>query len=74
MATLTPEETLNYLYSLIPKGIKLGLKNISTVLNGLGNPQLNTPTIHIAGTNGKGFVNQFSAMQATKSDCTHLHI
>ena len=54
MATLTPEETLNYLYSLIPKGIKLGLKNISTVLNGLGNPQLNTPTIHIAGTNGKG--------------------
>ena len=54
MATLTSEETLNYLYSLIPKGIKLGLKNISTVLNGLGNPQLNTPTIHIAGTNGKG--------------------
>ena len=54
MATLTPEEALNYLYSLIPKGIKLGLKNISTVLNGLGNPQLNTPTIHIAGTNGKG--------------------
>ena len=54
MATLTPEEALNYLYSLIPKGIKLGLKNISSVLNGLGNPQLNTPTIHIAGTNGKG--------------------
>ena len=54
MATLTPEEALNYLYSLIPKGIKLGLENISTVLNGLGNPQLNTPTIHIAGTNGKG--------------------
>ncbi len=54
MATLTPEEALNYLYSLIPKGIKLGLKNISTVLNELGNPQLNTPTIHIAGTNGKG--------------------
>ena len=54
MATLTPEEALNYLYILIPKGIKLGLENISTVLNGLGNPQLNTPTIHIAGTNGKG--------------------
>ncbi len=54
MATLTPEEALNYLYSLIPKGIKLGLKNISAVLNELGNPQLNTPSIHIAGTNGKG--------------------
>ena len=54
MATLTAEESLNYLYSLIPKGIKLGLKNISAVLNELGNPQLNTPSIHIAGTNGKG--------------------
>jgi len=54
MATLTAEEALNYLYSLIPKGIKLGLKNISAVLNELGNPQLNTPSIHIAGTNGKG--------------------
>ena len=54
MATLTVEEALNYLYSLIPKGIKLGLKNISAVLNELGNPQLNTPSIHIAGTNGKG--------------------
>ena len=54
MATLTAEESLNYLYSLIPKGIKLGLKNISIVLNELDNPQLNTPSIHIAGTNGKG--------------------
>ena len=45
MATLTAEESLNYLYSLIPKGIKLGLKNISIVLNELDNPQLNTPSI-----------------------------
>ena len=54
MATLTAEESLNYIYSLTPKGIKLGLKNISAVLNELGNPQLNIPSIHIAGTNGKG--------------------
>ena len=54
MATPTAEESLNYLYSLIPKGIKLGLKNISTVLDELGNPQQKIPSIHIAGTNGKG--------------------
>jgi len=54
MAILAAEEALNYLYSLIPKGIKLGLKNISAVLNELDNPQLNIPSIHIAGTNGKG--------------------
>ena len=54
MATLTVEEALDYLYNLIPKGIKLGLNNISAVLNELGNPQLSTPSIHIAGTNGKG--------------------
>ena len=54
MATPTAEESLNYLYSLIPRGIKLGLKNISTVLSELGDPQQKTPSIHIAGTNGKG--------------------
>ena len=54
MAMLTAKESLNYLYNLIPKGIKLGLKNISVVLNELGNPQQKTPSIHIAGTNGKG--------------------
>ena len=29
-------------------------KNISSVLDALGNPQQKSPTIHIAGTNGKG--------------------
>jgi dihydrofolate synthase / folylpolyglutamate synthase len=51
---LTVKESLDYLYSLIPNGIKLGLKNISFVLHELGDPQNKTPSIHIAGTNGKG--------------------
>ena len=51
---MTAEESLSYLYKLIPRGIKLGLKNISSVLNKLDDPQLNSPSIHIAGTNGKG--------------------
>ena len=54
MNTLTNDESLNYLYSLVPRGIKLGLDNISTVLTKLGNPQIKIPSIHIAGTNGKG--------------------
>ncbi|SVB78351.1 uncharacterized protein METZ01_LOCUS231205, partial [marine metagenome] len=54
MTILTAEESIDYLYSLIPNGIKLGLENISFVLSELGDPQKKTPTIHIAGTNGKG--------------------
>lgn len=48
------QEALNFLYSLTQSGIKLGLKNTAQLLQHFGNPQLKTPTIHIAGTNGKG--------------------
>ena len=48
------QEALNYLYSLAQSGIKLGLKNTAQLLQHFGDPQLKTPTIHIAGTNGKG--------------------
>jgi dihydrofolate synthase/folylpolyglutamate synthase len=37
-------------------GIKLGLQNIRTLLQALGNPQNHYPSILIAGTNGKGSV------------------
>ena len=48
------QEALDYLYSLTKSGIKLGLNNTSRLLKHFDNPQLNIPTIHIAGTNGKG--------------------
>jgi len=35
-------------------GMKLGLENITKYLNGLGDPQKSYPTVHLAGTNGKG--------------------
>lgn len=35
-------------------GMKLGLENISEYTKALGNPQLSYPSVHIAGTNGKG--------------------
>ncbi len=47
-------ETINFLYSLFKFGIKLGLKNIQTILEELENPETNFKTVHIAGTNGKG--------------------
>jgi len=50
------QETLQYLYNLERFGIKLDLTNITSILNGLGNPHLRFPSIHVAGTNGKGSV------------------
>ena len=40
-------------------GIKLGLQNIKTLMEKLGNPQDKLKIIHIAGTNGKGSCTSF---------------
>lgn len=50
------EESLSYLYHLERFGIKLDLSNINALMKHLGNPHLKFPSIHIAGTNGKGSV------------------
>jgi dihydrofolate synthase/folylpolyglutamate synthase len=47
---------LAYLFGLEQSGIKFGLENISTLLTHLGHPERAFPTVHIAGTNGKGSV------------------
>jgi dihydrofolate synthase/folylpolyglutamate synthase len=47
-------ETLKYLYGLQKFGMKLGLRNIRSLLKSVGNPEKKFPSIHIAGTNGKG--------------------
>jgi len=49
-------QCLAFLYDLQRLGIKLGLVNVETFLNYVGNPQHSFPSIHIAGTNGKGSV------------------
>ena len=46
--------TLEFLYGLHSRGIKLGLKNIESFLEACGNPHEKIQTIHLAGTNGKG--------------------
>jgi dihydrofolate synthase / folylpolyglutamate synthase len=48
------QTSLDYLNSLAFKGIKLGLGNIKKILSHLEDPHLKIPSIHIAGTNGKG--------------------
>jgi dihydrofolate synthase/folylpolyglutamate synthase len=55
------EETLDYLYGLQHIGIKLGLNNITSLLELLGRPQERFRAVHIAGTNGKGSTAAFIA-------------
>jgi dihydrofolate synthase/folylpolyglutamate synthase len=50
------QETISYLYGLERFGIKLDLSNIISLTDRLGNPQIEFPSIHIAGSNGKGSV------------------
>lgn len=47
-------ETLQFLYDLQLFGIKVGLRNIRSLVTFLGHPEARFPSIHIAGTNGKG--------------------
>ena len=53
-AAETYGETLDYLFGLQRFGIKLGLENITHLLEILGNPHRAFPSVHIAGSNGKG--------------------
>jgi dihydrofolate synthase / folylpolyglutamate synthase len=52
---------LEKLFSLHQFGIKLGLENITDLLNCLGNPHKQLKTFHIAGSNGKGSTASFMA-------------
>jgi dihydrofolate synthase / folylpolyglutamate synthase len=47
---------MEWLFGLEQFGIKLGLDNISAMLDALGHPERAYRSIHIAGTNGKGSV------------------
>ncbi len=57
----TYKETTDYLFGLLPMFQRIGaaaykadINNTITLLNFLGNPHTKFPTLHIAGTNGKG--------------------
>lgn len=55
------KKALDKLFALHTFGVKLGLDNIKSFMNYLGNPQLKLKTIHIAGSNGKGSTAAFIA-------------
>ena len=50
------DKNINYLYSLLGAGIKLGLKRTTALLALLANPHETFPSIIVGGTNGKGSV------------------
>lgn len=53
------ENTVEYLYSLKNRGIKLSLDRVCEFQKQLDYPDRSYPTFHIAGTNGKGSVTNF---------------
>jgi dihydrofolate synthase/folylpolyglutamate synthase len=53
---MTSSGCRDYLGHLQHFGIKLGLENIATLCAALGDPQDRFPSVHVAGTNGKGSV------------------
>jgi dihydrofolate synthase/folylpolyglutamate synthase len=55
------KSTLERLYKLIPLGKKLGLSRMQAACAAFGNPERTYPTVHVAGTNGKGTVTAFVA-------------
>jgi len=58
-----------------PAGVRWGLERIGAVLSELGNPHLRFPSLHIAGTNGKGSVAALcaSALQVRGSTSVGLY-
>ncbi len=54
-------ETIEYLYALQKYGIKLALSNSVALMEIMGNPHRKFPSVHIAGTNGKGSTSAFIA-------------
>ena len=61
------DATLTYLYSLQWRGMKFGLRNIRALMKYAGHPEQRFPSIHVAGTNGKGSTASYLASIATEA-------
>lgn len=48
------EDVVAWLRNLATHGVRLELKNITELLDRIGNPQLSFRTVHVAGSDGKG--------------------
>ncbi len=58
---MSVSSTLEKLFSLHQFGVKLGLDNIKSLLNHIGNPEKKLKAFHLAGSNGKGSTASFMA-------------
>ena len=58
---LTYKEAREFVEESKSRGSVLGLANMRALMEELGNPQNTIPTVHIAGTNGKGSVGAYLA-------------
>ena len=65
---MTYTETLDFLYQQLPMFQRQGAAAYKANLNNtldfcayLGNPERHFPSVHVAGTNGKGSVSHFTA-------------
>lgn len=68
---MDPQPPRDYLFGLMQHGIKLGLANIRYLLSADANPHERYPTVHVAGTNGKGsVVAMLDAMLRAAGYCT----
>jgi dihydrofolate synthase / folylpolyglutamate synthase len=72
---LTAAQEIEHLLGLHPKGFDLSLDRVTRLLELLGNPHLKLPpTIHIAGTNGKGSASAFCrALLEASGHTVHVH-
>ncbi|MGL4490226.1 MAG: bifunctional folylpolyglutamate synthase/dihydrofolate synthase, partial [Rhizobiaceae bacterium] len=72
---LTAAQEIERLLGLHPKGFDLSLERVTRLLALLGNPHLKLPpTIHIAGTNGKGSASAFCrALLEASHHAVHVH-
>ena len=55
------DDAVKYIHNISKFGSKLGLQNITELLKRLGDPHTAFPSVHIAGTNGKGSVSAMIA-------------
>ena len=59
MKLMTYEEAIAFIHGAYGLGEKVGLSNMQRLLAMLGDPQERFPSVHVAGTNGKGSVCAF---------------
>jgi dihydrofolate synthase/folylpolyglutamate synthase len=64
---MTYDTAIDFLYGLHKFGMKMGLENIKALCAYLDYPETRFPSVHIAGTNGKGSVSTLLASMAMES-------